>query len=242
MTKNKQKNCTECLSEYCTDPYLDNGRKIKDEIENPFSTTLLKINDPLLKPMARQGISANMLTFFSLLAGLAAIYFVWKYQPILGGIFYGISYFFDCSDGCMARYTHTESEFGDKFDHYKDILIFVSLILVVQIRYPPTKKWWTLFVTLFLLSLVHFGSVERFNRICCGKNQPNNVLNICSIFSETICPEKQTDSKQTTCKKLESSMKWTRWGGDGSLVFAIIIYLVTRPTSNRKEEGEETDE
>lgn len=227
--------CVGCnRSEWCTDPERDNGRKIKDFIENPFSAGLLRINDPLLRPMARKGISANMLTFASLITGLLAVYFVWDRRPLWGGLFYIISYFFDCADGCMARFTHTESEFGDRFDHYKDIFVFTLLIVVTQIRYPPSAPWWALFLSLFALSLVHFGSVERFNELNCGQNKPRNVLGICKRFSRLVV-------KTDDCGQLVKSMRSTRWFGDGSLVFAIGLYLITRnPQRNGESEVDAT--
>lgn len=214
----EEEECINCASDYCSDPQKDNGRKIKDGIENPVSTLFLRVNDPLLRPMARAGISANMLTFFSLITGLLAVYFVWVRKPFIGALFYAASYFFDCSDGCMARYTNTCSEFGDKFDHYKDITVFILLIVAIQVRYPPGVKWWGIFGGLLGLSLIHFGSVERFNRLSCGKDHPKNFLNMFSMFSQWVSPGDD-------CEQLVKTMKVSRWFGDGSLIFAVVIYL-----------------
>lgn len=216
-----EKECKSCTSEYCSDRDLDLGRKIRDGIENPFSCLLLKVNDPLIRPMANKRISANMLTTASLITGLLAIYFIWNKKPILGGILYVVSYFFDCSDGCMARFTRTESRGGDLYDHWKDCIVFILLLIVVQIRYPIPKTWLALFISLFTVSLVHFGSCERYNELACGQNLPHNVLGLCKRFSRVVAP---TDD----CDKLVRTMKVSRFFSDGSLVFAIMVYLVTR--------------
>lgn len=214
---------------YCTQRVRDNGRKIKDELENPFSVALLRANDPLLRPMARAGISANNLTFLSLVTGLLAVYCVWVRRPVLGGLLYALSYYFDCADGCMARFTRTESEFGDRFDHYKDILVFTLLLAALVLRYPPSPAWWAVFVSLLALSLVHFGSVERLNeRFACGKEKGSRVLGAWKGVSRAFVPDR------AGCGGLVRSMRYSRWVGDGSLVLAVTLYLVSRPFAQRE--------
>ena len=81
-------------------------------------------------------------------------------------LFYIISYYFDCNDGNYAREYNMYSEFGDLYDHYKDISVnFLLIILIIYLHYKNNssnllKFLATVVISIFLMCC-HLGCQER---------------------------------------------------------------------------------
>jgi hypothetical protein len=205
--------------DFCPNPMRDNGRKISDELENPFSVLVLKMVDPMVSRMHEAGFSPNMVTTLSLVFGLLAILAVRARHPGVAAAMYLFSYYFDCLDGPIARRYDQVTHFGDLYDHGKDIIIVVWLLIEIQRQYPITWSVWLLFLLVILGAMVHMGFVESFNSICCGVANENNFLRICTRISEKFY-------SASDCETLRKRMRITRWFSDGSFVFLIIAYLI----------------
>src|SRR3989344_175000 len=108
-------------------------RKIPREQENPIDNALIDLADKLCPLFKRLNFTPNGITTISLLFGLLSAFCLYKGRPLLFGLFYFISYFFDCMDGYYARKYEMSSKFGDMYDHIKDYVV-VILILIIFFR------------------------------------------------------------------------------------------------------------
>jgi phosphatidylglycerophosphate synthase len=210
--------CTDqaCL---CSSPINDNGRKIRDEYENPFAVLILKLVDPLVPRAHDAGLTPNMITTLSLIFGLLAIFAVRERRPVAAALMYLISYYFDCLDGPVARRYNQVTDFGDKYDHVKDVLVVVWLFYEINRQYPINWSIWLAFALLFAGAVCHMGLVEQYNSLCCGTGSENNFLRICTWIADAFGIPRD-------CSTMPQLMKNTKWFSDGSFVFFIVAYLL----------------
>jgi phosphatidylglycerophosphate synthase len=222
------------------------GRKIDDTLESPITTnTYLKGCDLVVDNFHAVGLSPNDITTLSMLLGLLAVYFLFIRRPILSGVFFLISYFFDCLDGVKARRFDQETEFGENWDHFHDLSIFILLAIGIWLFYPM-NKWWiaALTVTIFGTCL-HMGLVEEFNTNCRGIDQPNNMLRICTYISKYVEPDRYAfasnpeseELAQQYCSKMMQKMSYTRWMTDVNVVLLLGVYLISRGFVSDEEES-----
>ena len=97
--------------------YMELSRRLRTKYLNYF-----------VQPMKRIGIKAHYLTFLSLLAGLASVYFLFSrnYYFVAFGL---VHLFLDALDGVLARETKV-TKFGARFDYFTDRSI--ALLLLVE--------------------------------------------------------------------------------------------------------------
>lgn len=194
-------------------------RKIPCELENPIDDLLLNIGEQLCPFLYKTGHTPNMITTYSLITGLLSCYFLWKGQIFLFGICYAMSYFFDCLDGHFARKYNMETEFGDMYDHIKDVTVYLILIVIIYIK--CTKNITIPVILLFLvftyLMGMHMGCQQRN----CTKDDENPEHSKFLNTTRKLCPNKD-------------SIKWTRFFGAGTYSLFLIL-MISYICYNRSE-------
>ena len=118
--------------------------KTKPELEDPIDLKIYSLGDIILPYLKCIGFTPNLITFFSLVFGIVAIYYLYKMDnPFFGVIIpFVVSYFLDCWDGCMARKYQMCSKFGDLFDHIKDLIVNVTFFLILFFNFWKVDKLW----------------------------------------------------------------------------------------------------
>ena len=139
-------------------------RKIQKEYENPFDNLLILLSDKLSPLFKSMGLSPNDITSLSLVTGVGSAIAIFKRQYSLAAGLYIISYFFDCMDGFYARKYDMTSKFGDIYDHVKDILVVIAMIIAFLLRTVPSLAESAVALTLMaffgVLLTVHIGCQE----------------------------------------------------------------------------------
>jgi phosphatidylglycerophosphate synthase len=183
-------------------------KKIPDEIDNPIDNVLIKIADRLCPYFYSYNHTPNMITTYSLITGLISCYFLYNKKLILFGIFYFISYFFDCLDGHYARKYDMTSDLGDMYDHIKDylILIFIFYISYLNSKHNMDRYSISLLVIMLALMTIHM-SCQELNCHDKFKGVHNSFL----LTSNYLFSEKE-------------NIKWTRFFGCGTFtIFSILL-------------------
>jgi phosphatidylglycerophosphate synthase len=196
-------------------------KKIPDEIDNPIDNVLIGLADDLCPFLKKTGHTPNIITTYSLITGFLSAYFLYKSNLVLFVVFYTLSYFFDCVDGHFARKYDMITDFGDAYDHFKDIFIFLLIIYVV---YAKCGKKVTFNVFLFIFFFLYLA-VWHFS--C----QEQNCEEQFKGKSDTYTP-----SFKFMCKNKES-IKWTRYFGMGTFVFIfmmVVVYVCGRECNAKK--------
>lgn len=166
-------------------------RKIKSEYENPIDNVILNLCEEICPILKRYNFTPNMITTISLFFGILSVYYLYLYKIGLFAIFFMLSYFFDCVDGHYARKYDMVTKFGDTYDHIKDLVVYLSVIFVLLIRFRIRTKDKILAITFLIVIMVlcqmHLGCQEKiydkdesdtlhFMRNFCGKDAEKNIL------------------------------------------------------------------
>lgn len=91
---------------------------------HPFSTRITYL-------FARIGIAPNFVTYIGTIFSVACIWFFYHEQYAASFLSYAIRLILDYTDGSLARYTKTFSNFGAKLDLICDYIFYVPFWIVV---------------------------------------------------------------------------------------------------------------
>jgi phosphatidylglycerophosphate synthase len=182
-------------------------RKIDRKYENPIDNIFIDIGEICNPLWKRLNFTPNTLTTLSLLFGLLAVYNLYKRNILLFMIFYIISYFFDCNDGNYAREYNLTTEFGDLYDHIKDVVIFSLLLLIIIYRYHKNTNFIPILLVIIIFSCLmccHLGCQEQLY------NKNDSVLRIFRFFEKP------------------DNIVYFRWFGCGTfiMVFLLAVFLL----------------
>jgi phosphatidylglycerophosphate synthase len=186
------------------------SRKLLNDCECPFDNLLYKIIDPISILCKTLNITPNLITMVSLVPGFLSIYFLYTKQPILFGICFLVYYILDILDGYCARKYSLCTKFGDLFDHIRDLIIwiFILIILIISLYNKKEYKFIILTIVLLIIMMTHISCQELNTSIDIDDKCYSGSLNIINI-----CPD-------------EKFIKITKYFGIGSMVLYIIILSI----------------
>jgi phosphatidylglycerophosphate synthase len=186
----------------------DNPRKLPPSLECPIDTLFIDISDVISPIFKKLNFTPNDITTLSLVFGICAIVSLIKHKFLYTGVFYLLSYFFDCMDGYYARKYNMVSKGGDSYDHYKDWTVDGLLILILL--YQKRIYGVSLFVIKSLCACVMLGCQEKYY-----DKDESPTLGITK--SATVCT-----NKDDSINKLQ----YIRYAGVGSMYMVVILYFI----------------
>jgi phosphatidylglycerophosphate synthase len=187
-------------------------RKIDSKYENPLDDLNIAVAEHLSPCFHKMGFTANGITTLSMIFGILSIFLLWKGYIWGFAITFYISYWFDCMDGYYARRYNNVSKFGDLYDHIKDVVVMVGVLVVFYLRNRGCgwKTWLPIGIGLGILFLTlssYLGCQEKIY----PKEDESGTLN----YAKKLCPG---DPKKT--------IQVMKWLGTGTTVIIIIILIV----------------
>ena len=185
-------------------------KKIPNEIDNPIDNVLIEGADRLCPVLYQTGHTPNIITTYSLITGLLSAYFLYHGKLWLFVLFYTLSYFFDCVDGHFARKYDMITDFGDAYDHFKDIFVF---LIIVYIVFKKCRNRLTFGVFIFVFAFLYLAI---FHFSC----QQQNCDDKFKGKSDTYTP-----SFHFMCKD-RKNIHWTRYFGMGTFMFVFMMAVV----------------
>lgn len=194
------------------------GRKIDSNQENIFDNFFLVIAEWISPFFYQIGFTPNLITTLSFVFGVLSIWYLVHDQYTWAGLLYIVSYFFDVMDGYFARRYNMVSDHGDLYDHVKDVVVFVTL-LVVYLRKPDipygVKKFFVIILAiLYLLSMVYMGCQETIYAELNPGESPSLE------FTQMLCPDPQL-------------IGLVKWFGTGTFNVVFAILLILTPSLSR---------
>ena len=190
-------------------------RKINHEYENSFDNILIDACEKIAPSFKKINFTPNDITSLSNISMCITLLLLLQLKYYWAGLFLILSYFFDCLDGCFARTYNQVTEFGDKYDHYSDIIKNVSFLLLLY-TINPTKFMNVLpiIIIFFILAMMHLGCQELlYNKEESGTLSYNKLL--CSV------------KDKTNIEKIKEELLKTKYFGCGTyylILFLILVY------------------
>ena len=197
-------------------------KKIPDHLNDPVDVVIYDACNAISPYFKETHHTPNIITAYSLITGFLAVYFLYKKNIVWFAVFMMISYFFDCFDGAFARKYKMMSKFGDYYDHVKDTTVFISIAIVLFIRYRSSISVWNLLfaVTYMSIMYVFFGCQQKYYK----EKHPEKL-------AETL------DSNQSVCKDT-SQLAWLRFFGPGIaciVLTSLIVYIWYKDSKRGKK-------
>ena len=187
------------------------GNKIPDNSENPIDFLLInKLCEPMSNVLNKniQNITPNHITTVGLIFGIISVICLYYNKFVLSFIFFWLYYLMDCLDGYYARKYNMVTEFGDQYDHFRDVFVTLIIYILIFTKLKTTKQkvFFIIICTLFLfLSFVHLG--------CQEKNY------------NTIEKEDFLSKIKFLCLD-EKNIKYTRYFGSGTNILVISLFIL----------------
>jgi len=187
---------------------VESGRKISKDNEDHVDNILVALADRVCPIFKEMNYTANGITTLSLIMSIAAIYYLMRRDMTSFTAYYMVAYFFDVMDGYYARKYRIYSDFGDKYDHYKDIVVTSIIILITYDHYEATSYPVALCVMIGLIALmtVYLGCHEKI----VDREVGSDILNNLGYMSKEKCVD---------------NMPIIRLFGPGSVQIATILYI-----------------
>lgn len=190
--------------------------KLPDELDDPIDNLFKPICEAVSPPLKSCGHTPNLITTYSLITGVAACYALYKGHFVWFAVLFMISYFFDCLDGYFARKYQMTSKFGDTYDHAKDFLVGILLVVVVWYKYRSAITWFVVALVgiILFLDALNIGCQQKWKREQGKANDHEASLETC----ERLCPD-------------SSYLRLTRFMGTGVFnvaVVALVAYVWCR--------------
>lgn len=135
-----------------------NATKGKGERRNIHA--LLHTSASLTSLLIRANITANQTTFLSCVSGLLGVLAFWAGFKLFSVLFFYFHWTLDYSDGWIARYTGTASDFGAMVDDTSHAIVTTSLFIVVV---SLTGQFLLVFVTVSVFLLGVFKHCHDIN-------------------------------------------------------------------------------
>ena len=193
-------------------------RKIKREDENPIDNVLIDLCEFISEPVHQLGFTPNMITFLSLVFGLAAAYCLYTRDYLFACVLWTVSYFLDCLDGFIARKYKQHSKFGDWFDHISDI-VKVSVVLLI-LCYNNPKKF---FRVIWIIGI--FG-ILMISFLGCQEKEYDKDESDSLSLSKLLCPNRYFGG-------LSETLQYMKYFGCGTFNLVLILcFLYYTPLNN----------
>lgn len=132
-------------------------------IDNHFRAKLPAYVDPLIKLIARTGLTPNQVTILGLAIGLSAALAIAKGYFIFAIALWWFSRLFDALDGIYARAYNKTSDFGAFLDIQLDMLAYSAIILGLYWQFPEFSLQWMIILLCYVLCIsgaLGLGSFE----------------------------------------------------------------------------------
>jgi len=197
-------------------------KKIPSEMDNPIDNFVNGISEALCPFFYKMGHNPNMITTYSLIFGLLAVFCLYRHYPVGFVICYILSYFFDCMDGHYARKYNMTTRAGDLYDHIKDVAIFVLIVVGMYKTYNKVLSFPHLLVLCVagFMCLMHLGCQQRqkSRKVIDSQTEDAELLDNCKL----LCANKEM-------------IYYTRWVGMGTmnLIFIILFVLIDKQCAGK---------
>jgi phosphatidylglycerophosphate synthase len=127
--------------------------KLPNNLADPLDTLFYNISDCFVDTFYNVGFTPNMITTIGNIFAFLSIKKLY-YNDLWGSFLFGIiRQIFDCMDGQMARKYKMFSKFGDRYDHFSDLVYSFSILYVAYTKIVDKQT----FILLILLLVSLYG-------------------------------------------------------------------------------------
>ena len=185
--------------------------QVSREYQDPIDNIIYDSSDNIVPIFRKLNFNANDITTLSNISMCITLLLLLHAKFYWACLFIFLSYYLDCLDGFFARKYKQTSTFGERYDHYSDIIKAITLILTLY-YINPTKfiKILPIVIIICITTFTYSGCIDIINK------EDTSY----SSFSKCLCPIINVNNKD----EVDKHMKIIRYLGPGiTQIFNIII-------------------
>jgi phosphatidylglycerophosphate synthase len=107
------------------------------------------------------GHTANLISIYGTVLTLGALWYLWKDDMLRFSVYFWLAYLFDCLDGYFARKYDMVTTFGDVFEHVRDTVSLLLMMMICVYNYIITKPIILMTIVSSILTGIHVGCVQQ---------------------------------------------------------------------------------
>lgn len=186
--------------------------KLEKEQENPLDNYIIELCEKMTRfivNIEKFVITPNHITIIGGILGMSGVYFLYKRNLPMFALFTILYYILDCLDGFYARKHNLVSKLGDILDHSRDVIVFVSILVVLFINYKRKITIGVIVIFLILSILMNFHiCLQQKIYVNSGKKN-EEIEETLDFFNYSFLEEEH--------------VYYTRFFGTGSYIVYIIL-------------------
>lgn len=132
-------------------------------IDNSFRALLPRYVAPLIRLLAKIGLTPNQITVLGLLIALASAYLVFRGEFMWALLTWWLSRLLDALDGIYARTYSQTSDLGAFLDIQFDMLAYSAMVIAFYFQFPELSLQWLIILLCYVLCIagaLGLGSFE----------------------------------------------------------------------------------
>ena len=200
-------------------------RKCKREWENPIDNVLIDLCECVCPFLHSVGWTPNLITLVGLIVSLYSVVCLCTGRVYWFAVLFLLGYWFDCLDGHFARKYKMETTVGDYFDHIRDIVVFILVVVVMLYRYadlilkpsPLAVLFWSIW-GIYLWNMVQYVGCLENTQHTYRPHSP--TLN----WMKSFCPSRHP-----------STIRRLRYFGQGTFICIFILLVLVLENTNKSE-------
>ena len=191
-------------------------RKLPSHLENPIDNLYYYYVEKITERIHDKKITPNQITTIGNMIGIIGLYLLYKKMYLSSALFYVLRYFFDCLDGYYARTRNLVTVFGDYYDHYSDLIIFISYLFVLFLNNPRLFVYALIIIIILFIGLcIHL----YYQEIYYANTQEAPTINTIQKFIPSSLKPKNK-------KDLEQKLRYLRFFGCGTITLTMTIIII----------------
>lgn len=187
------------------------GKKVDNDCENFIDYYLVEICKVVSEPLHKLKVTPNMITVFGIFLGLTSIFFLINKNYLLSLVFLWLTYWSDCLDGYFARRYNQITKLGDFLDHFRDLFVCVSVIVLILLQIKPVaaKISFAVVISIFAFLMCYYIG-------CQEKLTTYTENNDCLKYFKKICGQNP-----------RYEIKYTKYFGCGAFYFVLSLFILS---------------
>jgi len=145
---------------------FEEKEKRMDEVRHPLERWNYQWCRDHADSFRSMGLTPNMVTFMALVVRMIGVWCLWNRYYVMFVVFMYAGMLLDSMDGTMARKFNMFSNFGDAFDHYSDLYVYIIIFAIMVCRLKHNVTLLILFAVLIFLiswlSIIMMGTCSLY--------------------------------------------------------------------------------
>jgi phosphatidylglycerophosphate synthase len=139
---------------------IDKGYKT-EHVDIVDKTIMHYFCKPIAPLFYLTGHTANSISIYGFIFTIGSLYYLCLNDMLRFTLYFWIAYFLDCLDGYYARIYNMVSSKGDVFEHLRDIISLILMLIICCVKYIINQRIKLIIILANLAVGMHVGCTQK---------------------------------------------------------------------------------